>query len=86
MSARTDLSGGYQATGIPTGIHLQRARPTSIPASPGPPIALPRQLYEPQPHKLVTHRFAMNDMLKPDAVLRQATMRADRAELCAAQA
>ncbi len=47
---------------------------------------LTRQLYEPQPHKLVTHRFAMNDMLKPDAVLRQATMRADRAELCTAQA
>ena len=25
---------------------------------------LTRQLYEPPPHKLVTHRFAMNDMLK----------------------
>jgi hypothetical protein len=26
---------------------------------------LTRQLCEPQPHKLVTHHFAMNDMLKP---------------------
>jgi hypothetical protein len=31
MSARTDLSGGYQATGIPTGICLQPARSSSIP-------------------------------------------------------
>ena len=31
MSARTDLSGGYQATGIPTGIHLQRGAPYFYP-------------------------------------------------------
>jgi hypothetical protein len=35
MSARTDLSGGYQATGIPTGIRLQLAHPSSIPTTSG---------------------------------------------------
>jgi hypothetical protein len=31
MSARTDLSGGYQATGIPTGIHLTVGAPEFYP-------------------------------------------------------
>ena len=56
MSARTDLSGGYQATGIPTGIHLQRARPTSIPASPVRAIALPDNWLEVEDERALRER------------------------------
>ena len=59
MSARTDLSGGYQATGIPTGIYLRPARPRSIPIT----VSEPAWKAKPSWYLLTTE----DKMIPPDA-------------------